>query len=330
MKGIGIGTPAVLLGLLLAAPLAAQQSPAETMPGPKTRIAVLDLSGKALELTTSYTPSSSRTTVELPPPDGFARGLTEMLTTALAESEPFIVLERVEIQEVLDEQDFGESGRVNAETAPQLGSVIGAQALITGNITEFTYEKSSVGGDVSILGGLEAGVDRVTAMVALDLRVIDAVTGEVIASIRDEGEASATGANVDVSLEEHRFGTGGTVSTPLGKASRDVIEKVVARLEREMGDRPWSGRIVDVRDGVVYLNAGAAAGIEPGMVFDVYEEAEPLVDPDTGQVLGTPERHAGTIEVTAVEEKYSTARQTGGGEITRDHVIKFRSQGAAP
>ncbi len=329
MKAIGTGAAALLLALLLAPPVAAQGS-AEAMPGPKTRIAVLDLSGKALEMSTSYTPSSSSTTVELPPPEGFARGLTEMLTTALSDSEPFIVLERGEIGEVLDEQDFGDSGRVNRETAPEIGSVIGAQTLITGNITEFTYQKSSVGGDVSILGGLDASVDRVTAMVALDLRVIDAVTGEVITSIRDEGKASATGANVDVSFDEHRFGTGGTVSTPLGKASRDVIEKVVARLETEMGDRPWAGRIVDVREGLVYLNAGTAAGIEPGMVFDVYEEAEPLVDPDTGQVLGTPERHAGTIEVTAVEEKYSTARQTGGGQITRDHVVKFRSQGSAP
>lgn len=253
-----------------------------------------------------------------------------MLTTALADRETFVVLERQEIGEVLDEQDFGESGRVNPETAPEIGSVIGAQTLITGTITEFNYEKSSVGGDVSVLGGLEAGVDRVTAMVALDLRVIDAVTGEVITSVREEGTASATGANVEVSVDENRFGTGGSVSTPLGQASREVVEKVVEDLERELGDRPWRGRIVDVRDGVVYLNAGAADGIEPGMTFDVYAEAEPLVDPDTGRVLGTPEEHVGTLEVTAVEEKYSTARQTGGGEITRDHVVKFRSQAAAP
>lgn len=328
MKAIARAIPGLLLALAAASPVAAQ-GPAG-MPEPKTRIAVLDLSGKALESTTSYTPSSSTTTVELPPPDGFARGLTEMLTTALADRETFVVLERQEIGEVLDEQDFGESGRVNPETAPEIGSVIGAQTLITGTITEFNYEKSSVGGDVSVLGGLEAGVDRVTAMVALDLRVIDAVTGEVITSVREEGTASATGANVEVSVDENRFGTGGSVSTPLGQASREVVEKVVEDLERELGDRPWRGRIVDVRDGVVYLNAGAADGIEPGMTFDVYAEAEPLVDPDTGRVLGTPEEHVGTLEVTAVEEKYSTARQTGGGEITRDHVVKFRSQAAAP
>lgn len=71
MKAIARAIPGLLLALAAASPVAAQ-GPAG-MPEPKTRIAVLDLSGKALESTTSYTPSSSTTTVELPPPDGFAR-----------------------------------------------------------------------------------------------------------------------------------------------------------------------------------------------------------------------------------------------------------------
>lgn len=321
---------ALVILLATALPAFPQQTKATDLPSPKMRVAVMDLSGKALQFSTSYTPTSSETSVELPPPDGFARGLTEMLTTALSQEGDFVVLERSEIQDVLDEQDFGDSGRVNRETAPALGKVIGAQALITGDITEFTYQKSSVGGNMSVLGGVNAGVDRLTAMVALDVRVVDAVTGEVLFSTRQEGHASATGANLDVDVKNQQVGTGFTRATPLGKASREAIGKIVDAVAARLASAPWEGRIVDVRGGTIYLNAGAKAGIRQGMVFDVYAESEPLVDPETGQTLGTPEKHVGTIRVDAVQDKYATAHALGGGAMSRDMVVKFRGEGASP
>ena len=144
-----------------------------------------------------------------------------MLTTSLVATDRFVVLERLELDEVLEEQEFGASGRVNPETAAGVGGTIGAQVLVTGDITEFHYERSSAGGSVSVLGGVDMEVDRVNAMVALDLRLIDAVTGEVLSAVRDEGTASATGAGLDVDVAGQSFGTAGSLSTPLGQASRE-------------------------------------------------------------------------------------------------------------
>ena len=45
------------------------------------------------------------------------KGMAEMMTTALLETGKFRVLERQQIQDVVGEQDFGDSGRVDPTTA---------------------------------------------------------------------------------------------------------------------------------------------------------------------------------------------------------------------
>jgi curli biogenesis system outer membrane secretion channel CsgG len=294
------------------------------------RIAVMDLTGTAMSMQSSYTPTSSTTTIAIPPPAEFARGLTEMLTTALKEAGGFVVLERAQVQKVLDEQDFGASGRVNPETAAETGSVIGAQVLVTGDITEFTYYQSSLGGNFNILKNIGAAADKVTAKVALDIRLLDAVTGEVLFSKRSTGKASSTGVSADLTLGNQQFGSTASFSTPLGKASREAIVGAVAGIVEGMKGMPWSGRVIDVRGDRVYVNAGSELGIRPGMEFEVFEQADRLVDPETGQILGAPERRIGALVVEVAEAKYSVGRVTDGAGFQRNHVLRFRGEGGRP
>ncbi|MFN2383991.1 MAG: CsgG/HfaB family protein [Gemmatimonadota bacterium] len=319
---IGAG---IVLAALCAAPLAAQ-----SLKGPRLRVGVMDLSGTAMTLQTGYTPTTTTTTISIPPPAEFARGLTEMLTTALVESGRFVVLERKAIQQALSEQDFGASGRVNAETAPAIGAAVGAQVLVTGDITEFSYNKSSVGGNISILRSVTGSAERLKAMVALDIRLIDAVTGEVVFSKRVEGDASATGVAADLQLEDQQFGTAMGSQSPLGKASREAIEDAVDAIEDGMKNVPWTGRVVDVRDADVYINAGSDSGMRVGQELSVFAQGESLVDPETGLQLGTPDTQIGAIKITQVEEKYSVAQVVRGEGFARGHLLRIAGEGAAP
>ena len=133
---------------------------------PRLRVAVMDLTGTALKMQTAQAPTAgggvtSQTTIAIPPPAEFARSLTEALTTSLAATGKFIVLERAALAQVQQEQDLDASGRVNAETAAGKGKLMGAQMLITGDITAFTYNHSAIGGKLTnIVKGLDAGVER--------------------------------------------------------------------------------------------------------------------------------------------------------------------------
>src|SRR5262249_12619388 len=133
-------------------------------------------------------------TVAIPPPTEFARGLTEALTTVLVRTGRFIVLERAAMQAVQAGDKNGATRGVPKETRAEAGALLGAQVVITGDITGFTYERSGAGGALTnLIKGLSVAAERVTAEVIIDLRLIDASTGEVLMSHKGVGKASQTG-----------------------------------------------------------------------------------------------------------------------------------------
>ncbi|HWZ78065.1 MAG TPA: CsgG/HfaB family protein [Candidatus Sulfotelmatobacter sp.] len=305
-------------------------SPAANYSGPKMRLAVMDLSGSALKTQTSSSPASTTTTVAIPPPSDFARGMTEMLTTALVKTNRFIVLERAVMDKVVLEQDFGASGRVNAETAPKAGKIIGAQAMITGDITEFSYSKSSMGGNMQVLRGFGAKMDKVTALVALDIRVIDAATGEVLASQRAQGKAQMSNVSTDVTAGGSTFNVGAGENTPLGQATRQALQGAVTAIVAGMQKARWSARVIDFRNGMLYVNAGSDMGIQPAMELAVFRPQEALVDPDTGKSIGTPDEKIGTVVVDSVQEKYCVAKVLSGTDMKRGDVVRFKDDAKQP
>lgn len=324
---------AVVLIVASAAAAVAAQAPAESVH--KVRIAVMDLSGSALKMQSTttgipggqpYDQPGTQTTVSVavPPPAEFARGLTEMLTTVLVGTNRFAVLERSAMSQIDQEQALGQT-RTTKETAVQLGAMLGAQALITGDITAFTYNKSSIGGSVTnLVRGLSAAAERVTAEVTIDLRVIDATSGQILASAKGQGKASQTGIAADLLRGDKSYGSEASLSTPLGRASRQALSEGVGALLAQLPAIRWSARVVDVRNGVIYLGAAGSDGLRPGLELEVYEVGEPLIDPGTGQSLGAPERFLGVVKIEAVLERFSTAAVVSGDGIARGHVVRLR------
>ncbi len=270
----------------------------------------------------------------IPPPPSLALGLTEMLTTALTQQTQFVVLERSKVDQVLNEQNFGASGRVDPASAAQAGKVLGAQVLIFGDITEYSENQSSVGGGLNVLksvtGQVGASISRVTAQVAIDLRLVDANTGQVVSSVRGEGKASATGLAANFQTMDQNIGAGGSAQTPLGQASRSAIANAVAGIVEGMQRISWSGRVVDVRGTQVYINAGATQGIATGMTFDVYNQGEALVDPETHLSLGTPDTRVGGVTIVSVAPQYAVGQITDGTGMKRNDVVRFKGAGNAP
>jgi curli biogenesis system outer membrane secretion channel CsgG len=315
---------------LSAASVAYAQGNAGQVVMPRMRVAVMDLTGSALRMQTAQAPNASggtttQTTISIPAPAEFARSLTEALTTTLVATGKFVVLERLALNQVQQEQDLAASGRVNAETSAEKGKLIGAQVLITGDITQFAYHRSSIGGKLSnIVKGLDAGVERVSASVSIDLRLIDAVTGEVIASMKGDGSASQQGVTANLTKDEKNYDGSIALSTPLGKASRKAIQSSVAAIIANAPKIKWSARVIDVRDGIVYVNAGSALGMAKGITLEVFDAQPVLVDPETGRSLGAPEKLVGEIVIDEVEPQFSTAKVVSGTGFKRNQILRIK------
>jgi len=294
------------------------------------RLAVMDLTGSALKMQTATQSSVSTTTIAIPPPADFARGMTEMLTTALTKSERFVVLERAALDKVTAEQDLGASGRVNPEFAPQVGKVTGAQAIITGDITRFSYTQSSLGGSGSILRGLGAKVEKTNAQVGIDLRIIDTETGEVLLSQSADGSASMSNVSATLTRGSHDFSSAVAENTPLGKATRQALERIVSAVTNTMKSQRWSGRVMDVRGDHIYINAGTRLGLVTDVPLDVFRADATLTDPETGRRMGSPDKLIGSVVIDAVKEQYSVAKILNGSGLKRGDVVRLKGQQEEP
>ncbi len=108
------------------------------------------------------------------------QGATEMLVTALMRSKQFKVLDRVHFQNLLNEQNLKINKRVEGKNnGPNVGALIGADYLIEGAITEYDVDKNTGGFGLKV-AGKGASKDYARATCAIDLRITDTTTGEVI------------------------------------------------------------------------------------------------------------------------------------------------------
>ena len=85
------------------------------------------------------------------------------------------ILDRSQTSRILQEQKIGESGIINESTAPEIGNILGVQAILTGSISE--YGTKTV--DIQVVqGGNPAPVD--VSAVSVTLKLIDCETGQII------------------------------------------------------------------------------------------------------------------------------------------------------
>ena len=236
-------------------------------------------------------------------------GLGAMLTTELIESDQYIVLERAQLADVLGEQELKAGGLTSAESGPKLGRITGAQYLIYGEITEFGAGDEGGGFSFGLSRGgpfkLGGGVETARGNVAMDIRIVDTTTGEIV-----ENYAVAK------KIEEKSFTLGATYSgmslggdkfnkTPLGKAARMAIHDAMRGIANTVRARPWSGLVVGVESGDVIINAGARSGLGAGDTFAVQRVVKTFTDPATGQVLGTKDKEIGILTIDNVRDKIS-------------------------
>ncbi len=177
------------------------QAQQEAYNGPKQRIAV-----KAFEY------KAARGSREI------GNGMSDMLADSLFNSGRFIVLERENIKEVIEEQDFGASGRVKKETAAPIGEIEGAQLLIRGSITQF--EPNCRGGSLLLIAAKQA-------CVSINLRIVDAKSGRVVNATTVEGTSTTAGGGLIFATNPLPIGLGAWSKTPMETAIRDAIEKAV-------------------------------------------------------------------------------------------------------
>ncbi len=265
-------------------------------------------------------------------------GLEGLLGTIIFNTQRFVLVERQRLSNALDEQDFGVGGRISEPTAAAIGKVQGAEYLIFTEVVEWAPEKSKIGGRGGKSrswyrkGGAIAGsVSKSKAEVAINFRVVDAVTSTVLTTFTTRAVSKSWGIGGGGGKGGGLFGgLGFSKNAPISYAVQAAMAKATYKIAYFLTERPWRGSVMDVIDNVVMINAGSDQGIERNMIMTVLHKGRELIDPETGQSRGSRVEVIGTARVTAVEPGFSEAAIVDGCDgVTRGDRVEILSEAAA-
>jgi curli biogenesis system outer membrane secretion channel CsgG len=267
-----------------------------THKGPKLRVGIVDFVNKS-----SYGAGRLGTSA------------SDILTTELFKTGAFIMVERAQLKQVLGEQALGQSGAVSAETAAQAGKVLGLNALVTGSISQFGVST----------GGADYGVYKQkvqTAKCVVDVRVVDASSGQLLFADSGKGEFERKAQEV------LGMGTRAGYDETLGQeALRSAVTKFMDNLVQKLQSVEWSGAVAMVSGSDVYINAGREVGLNPGDVLMVQTLGQEIVDPQTKVVLGrTRGALKGELLVTDIDERFTISKIRSGMGFQVGDMVRIR------
>jgi curli biogenesis system outer membrane secretion channel CsgG len=253
--------------------------------------------------------------------------LAAQLAEALMETGRFNVVERVQLDNILREQDLGAAGRINSQTALQIGQIVGAQVLIQGTVTEFDPGVEGKSGGVRVpIGGVSVGLGggKVESHVAIKLRLIDLTTSMILSTHNAEARGSHSTRGIDFGSAYGSFNADDFKKTPLGETAADAIDKCVAHIISTMQNIPFNARVAEVEGSSIYINAGSNRGMEEGMELHGYKTVKTIIDPDTGLALDAIEEKTCTVKIDMVRDNISIASLVSGNKPQKGDTLKLQ------
>lgn len=238
--------------------------------------------------------------------DPMGKQALDILSSKLATSEKFLLLERNDLAALLEECQKGES----------VASTVGADYMIIGSITEF--------------GRKNIGKDKVfssekTQMVeaAVAIRLVDVSTGLIIYSDEAKGSAELT--------TKTTLGIGGKAgfdATLSDKAISEAIGQLVENIINKCTDTPWKTYFISYDADAILIAGGKSQGIKDGMTFSIMSKGKKVKNPQTGIMITLPGKEVGTAKVImsggeTPETEYSFVEVTTSEEINAENMDNY-------
>ena len=204
--------------------------------------------------------------------DPMRKQALDILSSKLAASEKFILLEREDLDILVNE-------------AGSEMNKIGADYIILGSITEFGRKTE---GEQKVFSSTKTQ----TVEAGVSIRLVEASTGLIIYSDEAKGYAETS--------SKQTMGIGGAAgydATLSDKAISAALSQLVENIINKCMDKPWKSYILSVDDGTYIISGGASQGLVAGDRFDVYKKGKVVKNPQTGMNVELPGKKMGEITI---------------------------------
>ena len=278
MHSFTLKTIAVAASCLLASGVAMAEALA------KYRVSVADLS-----VSDAVSAQSRKTVME--------SSLIDSIENAIRNGRKFeLVTRRADaLAEIRKEQEFAKSGLAAGDAAAE-GQLSNAQSIVKVKVESFSFGRQAT--KIPNLEGKYKVSD--SASMSLSVQIIDTTKGTVTASFPVKASASS-GTSI-------RNGVGGASRAVLDNA----IERAAGSLANQLSDTVFPITVIQVKGKRIWVNRGNDSGMKMGERFIVYEPGEELIDPQTGENLGSAEMEVGEAKVVRINPKVTLLDITSG------------------
>ena len=199
------------------------------------------------------------------------------------------------LAEIRKEQAFAKSGLAAGDAAAE-GQLSNAQSIVKVTVESFSFGRSAT--KIPNLEGKYKVQD--SASIALNVQILDTTKGTVTGAFPVKA-SSASGTSI-------RNGVGG--------ASKSILEQTMAKaagnLANQLSDTIFPITVIQVKGKRIWVNRGNDSGMKMGERFIVFEPGEDLIDPQTGENLGSAEMEVGEAKVTRINPKVTVLEVTKG------------------
>ena len=230
--------------------------------------------------------------------DPMGKQALDILSSKLAASGKFLLLERSDIASLLEEAKKSDNGL----------ATIGADYMIIGSVTEFG--RKNIGKN-----GVFTNVKTQIVEASVAIRLVDVATGLIIYSDEGKGSAELT--------TKTSMGVGGQASydaTLSDKAISEAIGQLVENIINKCTDKPWRTFFLSYDNDAILIAGGVSQGIKVGDTFAVKTRGKKVKNPQTGVMIELPGKQIGKVTVSASggdtpETEYSFVSFIGDGAM---------------
>ncbi|MBR0079097.1 MAG: hypothetical protein IJP69_01850 [Synergistaceae bacterium] len=249
-----------------------------------------------------------------------AASITDILSRTLSNSDKIVIVERNRLEAIKKEHKLNLAGLIDAETAAQIGKLIGCQYVLVGSVTEMNerdtvsgryirptpradYSKLYTSNMSSTAAGIFLGLQIISdiaeannakkenivtetheLLAKVDVRLVEAATSQVKMAFTEQGSA----AQSDVVTQD---GNGVLKNVEVdfdnleNRAIASVATNIGHRIREVLVNEPV--QISSVNDKEIIINRGSSSGVQVDDLFCVYAEGQN--DGDTEAVISVKE-----------------------------------------
>lgn len=275
----------------------------------------------AIALSTTTAQAEIKRTIAVAPVDWSAPQVTwtspgaieAQLIEALKESGRWRVLERLDMGAILGEQQL---------SGGNMSALKGAQMLVKPVVTEAAVES---GKSRNIrFAGMGGSKDDSVFRVSMNLRIYDVQTGDVLDTVTVTGQQQSQSRSRGARFGNWDIEKGKSGGDTTGEVTKDLIERAVKALDHKAYSVRWASTIKTISGGKAVMLGGKRDGVEKGMMFDLYQLGEAIIDEDTGEILdGGEEMLVGKVKAVQVKDKITFLGRVSGDSPRKGDVVKL-------